>query len=36
MPPQRRFAISDIHGCLKTFKKLLEVIEFNKNDALFY
>ncbi|MEM9884707.1 MAG: metallophosphoesterase family protein [Bacteroidota bacterium] len=30
-----RFAISDIHGCLKTFKALLEKINFSKADELF-
>lgn len=32
----RKFAISDIHGCAKTFKKLLEdVLDFHKEDELF-
>jgi len=32
----RQFAISDIHGCLKTFRKLvLEVIILSKEDTLF-
>jgi serine/threonine protein phosphatase 1 len=31
----RRFAISDIHGCLKTFQALLETIRFSKTDELF-
>ncbi len=31
----RRFAISDIHGCLKTFKALLKKIELKKEDDLF-
>ncbi len=32
----RRFAISDIHGCLKTFRKLLEdKIRLEKNDRLY-
>jgi len=32
----RQFAISDIHGCLKTFRKLvLEVIILTKEDTLF-
>lgn len=30
-----RYAISDIHGCLKTFKKLLDQIDFSKTDELF-
>jgi serine/threonine protein phosphatase 1 len=30
-----RYAISDIHGCLKTFTKLLETIEFSKDDTLY-
>lgn len=31
-----RYAISDIHGCLQTFRSLLEdTIVFNKNDTLF-
>ncbi len=32
---KRRFAISDIHGCLKTFKQLLETIGLQKSDTLF-
>ena len=32
---KRRFAISDIHGCLKTFKQLLETIGLEKTDELF-
>lgn len=32
---KRRFAISDIHGCLKTFKQLLEKIGLQKTDTLF-
>lgn len=32
---KRRFAISDIHGCLKTFKQLLETIGLEKSDELF-
>lgn len=32
----RQFAISDIHGCVKTFRKLvLEVIELSKTDNLY-
>lgn len=31
----RRFAISDIHGCLKTFQALLERIAFSKADILY-
>lgn len=31
----RKFAISDIHGCLKTFQALLEKIEFSKDDELY-
>lgn len=30
-----RFAISDIHGCLHTFKLLLEKIHFSKADELY-
>lgn len=30
-----KFAISDIHGCLKTFKALLQKIQFSKEDALY-
>ena len=30
-----RYAISDIHGCAKTFKALLEKINFTKQDELF-
>ena len=30
-----RFAISDIHGCLKSFKALLKQIDFSKEDELF-
>lgn len=29
-----RFAISDIHGCLNTFKEALNLINFNKKDKL--
>lgn len=31
----RRFAISDIHGCAKTFKKLLRRINFSQEDVLY-
>lgn len=31
----RQFAISDIHGCVKTFKALLEKIEFTTEDELY-
>jgi len=31
----RKFAISDIHGCLASFKALLEQINFNKEDELY-
>lgn len=31
----RRFAISDIHGCAKTFKALLNRISFSKEDVLY-
>ncbi len=31
----RRFAISDIHGCAKTFKALLERIAFTPEDELY-
>jgi serine/threonine protein phosphatase 1 len=31
----RRFAISDIHGCLKSFQALLEQIKFGKEDELY-
>ncbi len=31
----RRFAISDIHGCAKTFKALLDQIAFSKEDVLY-
>ncbi len=31
----RNIAISDIHGCNKTFKKLLENIKFSKKDQLY-
>ncbi len=31
----RKFAISDIHGCLASFKALLEKISFSKEDELY-
>ncbi|MBC8045946.1 MAG: serine/threonine protein phosphatase [Fimbriimonadaceae bacterium] len=31
----RRFAISDIHGCSKTFNALLEKLELQKDDQLY-
>lgn len=31
----RRFAISDIHGCLRSFRALLEEINFSKEDTLY-
>ncbi|MEM8906599.1 MAG: metallophosphoesterase, partial [Bacteroidota bacterium] len=30
-----KYAISDIHGCLKTFQALLETISFNRSDELY-
>jgi len=30
-----RYAISDIHGCVNTFKKTLRQIEFSKDDELY-
>lgn len=30
-----KFAISDIHGCVKTFQTLLEKIKFSKDDELY-
>lgn len=30
-----KYAISDIHGCLKTFKSLLKKISFSKSDELY-
>lgn len=30
-----RFTVSDIHGCAKSFKALLEKINFNKSDILY-
>ncbi len=29
------YVISDIHGCLRQFKEMLELIRFNKNDELY-
>ncbi len=31
----RKFTISDIHGCLKSFKALLQKISFSKEDELY-
>jgi len=32
----RHFAISDIHGCVKTFKKLvIDIINLSKEDKLY-
>lgn len=31
----RQFAISDIHGCAKTFRRLVNVIELSKKDTLY-
>jgi serine/threonine protein phosphatase 1 len=31
----RKFAISDIHGCVETFKSLLGLINFSKEDELY-
>lgn len=31
----RKIAISDIHGCAKTFKALLNKVNFSKNDVLY-
>ncbi len=31
----RKIAISDIHGCNRTFNELLKKIKFNKNDVLY-
>ncbi len=31
----KKYCITDIHGCLKTFKSLLEKIEFSLNDELY-
>ena len=30
-----KYAISDIHGCLKTFKALLTKLDFSKQDELY-
>jgi len=32
---KREFAIADIHGCCRTFRLLLEKIEFSKQDTLY-
>lgn len=32
---KRRFVVSDIHGCLATFRALLENIDLNKKDELY-
>ena len=32
---ERNFAISDIHGCCQTFKRLLKKIKFKKSDHLY-
>lgn len=32
---KRKFAISDIHGCVKTLEALLDKIAFSKNDELY-
>lgn len=32
----RRFVISDIHGCFDTLKRLIAKIDLQKNDALFF
>lgn len=34
-PIMRRLAIGDIHGCSRTFGKLLEKIDLSKNDELY-
>jgi len=31
----KKYAISDIHGCFKTFKSLLEKLKFSKRDYLY-
>ncbi len=31
----KKYAISDIHGCLETFKTLLQKIEFSRQDELY-
>ena len=33
--PKRKFAISDIHGCYKTFNALLNKIDFSEDDELY-
>ncbi|MFT6129303.1 MAG: serine/threonine protein phosphatase 1 [Neolewinella sp.] len=30
-----RYTISDIHGCLKTFRALLDELKLDRNDELF-
>ncbi len=35
MPEPRRFVISDIHGCAKTFSALLKKIHLHKTDTLY-
>ena len=30
-----KYVISDIHGCLKTFKKILKTVSFSKKDELY-
>ncbi len=36
MPEHRRFVIGDIHGCLETFRAMVEeILRLEKNDALF-
>jgi serine/threonine protein phosphatase 1 len=35
MPEPRRFVISDIHGCAKTFRALLQKIHLHKADTLY-
>ena len=35
MQMKNKYVISDIHGCLKTFKSLLTRLNFNKNDELY-
>jgi serine/threonine protein phosphatase 1 len=35
MPEPRRFVISDIHGCAKTFRALLKKIHLHKTDTLY-
>jgi len=33
---KRRFVIGDIHGCNKTLKRLIKIINFQKDDILFF